>query len=115
MTTPEPTFDISNLVPKRYKPLVGFIGALLTLLVPYLISVQTSVSAPWSIAIGVVLAALTALGIDQTPYKPKGTVLAPDTPAVAAATAQAVLPTSIVTPTMAVTPPMVFRSGPPWT
>lgn len=114
MATPEPNFDIIDVVPLRYKPFVGLIGSLLTLAVPYLVTVETSVPAPWPVVIGVVLAVATALGVDRTPYKPKGTVLVQKTPAVVAAASQSVPPASVVTSTMASTPTTVFRSGPPW-
>lgn len=94
MTTP----DLSSLIPSKWKTWVGLVGSLLTFVVPYVLQISVGLPAPWPAAIGLVLALLTAFGIYKAPYKPEGTVLAPDTPAVAAAAKQGV--------------PSVYRS--PW-
>jgi hypothetical protein len=85
MTNP---VDITGLVPKKWKPVIGLIGSFLTFVVPYVISAESSLPPVWTVVIGVVLALLTALGIYHAPYTPDGTVLAPDTPEVAAASLQ---------------------------
>ena len=82
MSTP---FDITSLLPSKAKTWVGLIGSLLTFVVPFVLSMETYLPPQWTAVIGVVLAVLTALGVYHAPYKPQGTVLAPDTPAVAAA------------------------------
>lgn len=86
MTTP--AFDIGSIVPLKYKPLVGLIGAALTFIIPTVLQYSTSLPDPWPWVIAAVVALLTWLGIYKAPYVPQGTVLAPDTPAVASAAAQ---------------------------
>lgn len=76
MTTPTP--DITEIVPSKLKPWVGLVGSLLTLGVPYVLSVSDSLPAPWPLVVGLVIAVLGALGIYKAPYKPTGTVLAVD-------------------------------------
>lgn len=78
MTTP----DLSFIIPTKYKPWVGALGALLTFIVPTLTEVVAELDQPWPAVFAAVLAGLTWLGIYKVPYAPSGTVLAPDTPAV---------------------------------
>jgi hypothetical protein len=84
VTTP----DFSTIIPSKWKTWVGLIGSLLSFAVPLILSVEQYLPAPWPAVIGAVLAVLTALGIYKAPYVPQEAVLAPDTPAVAAAAAQ---------------------------
>lgn len=95
MTTP--SFDIGSIVPLKYKPLVGLIGAALTFIVPTVLTYSTQLPQPWPWVIAGVVALLTSVGIYKAPYTPQGTVLAPDTPAVAQAAAQSA-PTPVVNP-----------------
>lgn len=88
MTTP----DITALIPSKAKAWVGLLSSLLTLGVPYVLSVTDTLPSPWPIVIGLVIAALSWLGIYKAPYTPAGATLAPDTPAVAAAAAQESIP-----------------------
>lgn len=83
-----PAFDIATIVPTKWKPLVGLIGAVLTFVIPTVLQYSTSLPDPWPWVIAGVVALLTAAGIYRAPYTPPGAVLAPDTPAVAAASAQ---------------------------
>lgn len=94
MTTPE--FDITTIVPLKYKPLVGLIGAALTFVIPTVLQYSTSLPDPWPWVIAGVVALLTAAGIYRAPYTPPGAVLAPDTPAVAKASAPV---TPVINPT----------------
>lgn len=73
MTTP--SFDITELIPSKYKALVGLIGSALTFAVPYLLQITDALGGPWPAVIGLVLAVLTALGIYRAPYKPTDAVL----------------------------------------
>lgn len=74
MTTP----DINEIIPSKAKTWVGLLTSLLTLGVPYALSVSTALPPPWPVVIGLVIAVLGALGIYKAPYKPTGTVLAVD-------------------------------------
>lgn len=91
MTTPG-TPDLSFLIPKKYKTLVGLIGTGLSFLVPLVLQYTDALPSPWPAVIGFVLWVLTVLGIYRAPYVPTGAVIAPNTPAVATATAQAAAP-----------------------
>lgn len=71
MTTPAPA-------PSTAKTWVGLAGAALTALIPYILTVSTSLPEPWPAVVGGVIALLTALGVYKAPYVPSGTVLAPD-------------------------------------
>lgn len=75
MTNP---VDITALLPSKAKTWVGLIGSLLTFIGPLVLSSTDALPAPWPAIIGVVFAVLTALGIYHAPYKPAGTVLAPE-------------------------------------
>lgn len=90
MTTPD--LNIVDFVPLKYKALVAAISGLLTLGVPYVLEVATSLPAPWPLVIGAVIGVLGVVGVYQAPAKPPGTVLVPSTPAVAQAAAQSVTP-----------------------
>lgn len=85
MTAP----NLSGIIPSKWKAIVGLIGSGLSFVVPYILSVEQYLPSPWPAVIGVVLFILSALGVYHAPYQPKGTVLAPDTPAVAAAAKEA--------------------------
>lgn len=86
MTAP---VDVSTIVPSKVKPWVGLVSSLLTLGVPYVLSVSDALPQPWPVVIGLVIAVLGAVGIYKAPYKPTGVVLAPDTPQVAQASVEA--------------------------
>lgn len=88
MTTPQPVADLSDIIPKKWKPVVGLIGSLLTFIVPAVISAESSLPPIWSVIIAGVLAVLTAFGIYKAPYTPEGTIVAPATPEVVAAATQ---------------------------
>lgn len=81
MTTPTP-IDITEIVPSKAKAWVGLVGSLLTFIGPAILTATEALPAPWPLVVGLVFAALTWLGIYKAPYKPVGTTLAPDTPAV---------------------------------
>jgi hypothetical protein len=68
-------FDITEVVPLKYKPLVGLIGSALTFIIPTVLEYSTSLPDPWPWVIAAVVALLTALGVYKAPYKPQGTVL----------------------------------------
>jgi hypothetical protein len=74
--------DLATIVPTKYKTIVGLVGSVVTFVVPLIVSVQDYLPAPWPAVLGVALSILTALGIYTVPFKPSGTTLAPDTPAV---------------------------------
>lgn len=82
-----PGFDITPFIPLKWKPWIGAIGAILTFVVPTVTQLTANLEQPWPTAIAAVIAGLTWLGIYRAPYVPPGAVLAPDTPAVAAASA----------------------------
>jgi hypothetical protein len=90
MSAPSTPVNIDTIIPAKWKPIVGLIGSLLTLGVPYIVSVEQYLPSPWPLVIGVVIAILTSLGIYRAPYVPDGAVLAPNTPAVAVAAQAAV-------------------------
>lgn len=77
MTTP----DLSSIIPLKWKTWVGLVGAVLTFVVPLILSVEDYLPSPWPAVIGGALSVLTALGIYKAPYKPTGTVLVPERPA----------------------------------
>lgn len=91
MTQP-PVPDLSFLIPTKYKTIVSLIGGALSFVVPFVLQATSALAPPWPAVIGVVLFLLSAFGVYKAPYAPKGAVLAPDTPAVAAATRQAAAP-----------------------
>jgi hypothetical protein len=66
MTAPQ--FDITAIVPRKWKPWIGLVGSLLTFIVPE----------PWPVVIAGVIAGLTWLGIYKAPYVPTGAVLVPE-------------------------------------
>jgi hypothetical protein len=74
MTQP---ITIIEIVPEKWKTVVGFIGALLSFVVPLALSVSDTLPPPWPAVIGAVVVVATALGIYKAPYKPEGTTLAP--------------------------------------
>lgn len=82
----QPVPDINEIIPSKAKTWIGLVSSLLTLGVPYVLTVSTSLPAPWPVVIGLVIAVLGALGIYKGPYKPEGTILAvdPSAPKVAA-------------------------------
>lgn len=72
MTAP---FDITEIIPTKYKAWVGLIGSVLTLVVPFILQSEQYLPTGANLAIGGVLAVLTALGIYRTPYAPPSAVL----------------------------------------
>jgi hypothetical protein len=80
--------DLADLVPSKAKTWVALVGSVLTVAVPLIVSVQDYLPSPWPGVIGAALSVLTALGVYKAPYVPQEAVLAPDTPAVAAASRQ---------------------------
>lgn len=104
---PQPVADLSEIVPKKWKPVVGLVGSLLTLIVPSIIQAESSLPPVWTVVIGAVLAVLTALGVYKAPYQPEGTVLAPATPEVIdAATITPSAPPAEATPQTPIKPPV---------
>lgn len=73
MTTP----DLSSLIPLKWKTWAAGIGALLTVVVPYVIEIEAYLPNPWPLVIGVVIAVLGVLGVYHAPYTPTGAVIAP--------------------------------------
>ena len=71
MTTP----DLSFVIPTKWKPWVGAVGALLTFIIPTVTEVAADLPAPWPAVIAAVVAALTWLGVYKVPYAPPNTVL----------------------------------------
>jgi hypothetical protein len=67
MTAP---FDITEIIPTKYKAWVGLIGSVLTLVVPFVLEAEQYLPTGANLAIGGVLAVLTSLGIYKAPYKP---------------------------------------------
>lgn len=104
MTTP--SVDITAIVPKKWKTVIGLVGSLLTFVVPFILSAEQYLPPAWTTAIGIALAVLTAFGIYKAPYVPKDATLAPDT----AEVAQAALNPETV-PLPARTPTEPFQSG----
>lgn len=92
MTSPE-GFDLAGIIPSKAKVYVALIGSVLTIVGPWILDSSNALPEPWPGVVGLVFAALTGLGVYQAPYKPTGTVLAPNTPAVVAAAEQAPPPT----------------------
>jgi len=115
MTEPE-VVDLSNLVPKKWKPVVGLIGSLLTFIVPVVLDVTADLPPVWTAIIAAVLAVLTALGIYKAPYVPANTIIASRTPEVVAAATHAQVTQEPVTPAPPVeepgTPPANYKN--PW-
>ena len=72
-----PNIDLESIVPSKAKTAVGLIGSLVTFLGPFILSSTDALPPPWPVVIGLVFAVLTALGVYHAPYKPTGTVLAP--------------------------------------
>lgn len=70
-------FDISTVVPTKFKPFVGLVGSLLTFIIPTVVSVSTGLPQPWPWLIAAVVGGLTWLGIYKAPYVPKDAVLVP--------------------------------------
>jgi hypothetical protein len=74
MTTP---ITIVEIVPEKWKTIVGLIGSLLAFIIPLALSVSDTLPPPWPFVIGIVVTLATGLGIYKAPYKPKDTTLAP--------------------------------------
>ena len=75
------SIDLPSLVPSKWKAWVGTAIAILAVIIPVVLQVSTSLPEPWPTIIGLVVAALTWLGIYRAPYLPKGTEIAPAPPA----------------------------------
>lgn len=75
MTTPNPT--ITTLEPSKSKTWIAAIGGALTIVVPIVLSVSTSLPDPWPALISAVVAVLTAVGVYKAPYRPEGTTVVP--------------------------------------
>lgn len=69
MTTPTP------VTPSKAKAWVGLIGAALTALIPYVLTVSTVLPEPWPAVVGGFIALLTALGVYHAPYVQPGTAV----------------------------------------
>lgn len=101
MTAP----NISDIIPSKAKTWVGLVSSLLTLGVPYVLSVSEALSPPWPVIIGLVIAVLGALGVYKAPYQPEGTTLAVDptaptvAPSVPSNAPVAAAPTAVPPPT----------------
>lgn len=76
MTSPQ--FKLEDIVPLKYKPLVGFVGTLLGFIVPTVVAHAADLPDPWPYVIATVVAGLTYLGIYRVPYVPTSAVLAPE-------------------------------------
>jgi hypothetical protein len=76
MTTPA----VVELIPSKAKTWVGLITAALTVAVPWILEVSTSLPQPWPTVIAAVIGVLGVFGIYQAPYKPEGenAVLVPE-------------------------------------
>lgn len=96
MSTPTPNPTISTIEPSKSKTWWAVIGGLLTVVVPLVLSVATSLPDPWPALIGAVVAVLTATGVYRAPYKPEGTTVVPTRELEQVATPLA--PTSTVVP-----------------
>lgn len=81
MTAPD-DFNLDGIIPSKAKVYVALIGSVLTIVGPWILTASNTLPEPWPGLIGLVFAALTGLGVYHAPYKPAGTVLAPNTPAV---------------------------------
>lgn len=91
-----PRFNIEGVVPTKYKAIVAIISGLLTIGVPWILQASTSLPSPWPGVIGLVIAALGALGVYRVPAVPDGHVIVPVSVAQAGvnASAGATVPTS---------------------
>lgn len=67
-----------TLSPSKAKTWVALAGALLSVVVPLLITASDYLPEPWPAVIGGIIALLTATGVYHAPYTPKGAVLVPD-------------------------------------
>lgn len=74
MTTP----DLSGIIPTKWKPWAGAVGAVLAFVVPWVTQLTADLPEPWPAGIALVIAGLTWLGIYHAPYAPKDTVLVPE-------------------------------------
>ena len=52
------------------KSWVAFLGSLLTIAVPIVVQISTSLPVSWQLGIGGVIALLTAVGVYHAPYQP---------------------------------------------
>lgn len=66
------------VTPSKAKAVVALVGTLLTVAVPYLLQVATSLPEPWPAIASGLVGVLTVLGVYHAPYKPTGTVIVPD-------------------------------------
>ncbi|ANW64028.1 hypothetical protein BCA37_10850 [Mycobacterium sp. djl-10] len=74
-----PQIDLSGIIPTKWKPWVGVIGAALAYVIPWVTQAAAGLPQPWPTVIALVILVLTWLGIYKVPYAPKGTVLVPET------------------------------------
>lgn len=111
-----PIFDIAEVIPLKYKAIVGTVGAVLSFAVPYIVEVQNILPSPWPVIIGIVFAILSGLGIIQAPYKPTGSVLVPQevAHAGAGAIAAATSPAKNIGPTNVLPSPQPGEYRNPW-
>lgn len=76
MTQPvQPT--ITTVEPSKSKTWVAALGGALTVIVPIVLSIGTSLPEPWPALIAAVVAVLTAVGVYRAPYKQQGTTVVP--------------------------------------
>lgn len=68
MTAPAPA-------PSKAKAYVALIGSLLSVGIPILLQVSTSLPPEWQAVIGGVVALLTMAGVYRAPYLPKSTAI----------------------------------------
>lgn len=76
MTQPvQPT--ITTVEPSKSKTWIAALGGALTVIVPIVLSLSTSLPEPWPALIAAVVAVLTAVGVYKAPYRPNGTTVVP--------------------------------------
>jgi len=74
MTTPV----VTTIEPTKAKSWVAGISAVLTVVVPYILSVATYLPDPWPAVVGLVIGALGVFGVYKTPNRPADTVIVPE-------------------------------------
>ncbi len=113
MTNP---IDLSAIVPSKAKTWVSLIGALLTIIGPWILQSANLLPSPWPGVIGLIFAVLTAAGVYKADYKPEGTVLAVDPSApVIASSVPATAPVATPSHQVSKAPFDPDRPASPWT
>lgn len=73
----QPTPAITTIEPSKSKTWIAAIGGALTVIVPVVLSLSTSLPEPWPAVIAAIVAVLTAVGVYKAPYRPEGTTTVP--------------------------------------